>query len=122
MESSSFRVDRRAVESVELLVLSGRLTLGESSREFRRVLDAALADGRNRLVLELTGVPYVDSAGLGAIAMASKMALDAGGKLALTGVQERVKQLLDLTRVSSVISSFPTEVEAVEAVRTDQAN
>lgn len=56
------------------------------------------------LVLDLTEVPYVDSAGLGAIINAHVSAQHRGGRLLLTGVNDRVRKLFQMTKVESVLN------------------
>ena len=56
------------------------------------------------LVLDFQQVPYIDSAGLGAVVNAHVSAERRGGKLLLSGVNERVRSLLELTKVVSVLN------------------
>jgi anti-sigma B factor antagonist len=66
------------------------------------------------MIVDLSGTPYMDSAGLGLIMNYYVAATDHGRKLLLTGVSERVAELFKMTRVQGVLTSFPT-VEAAEA-------
>ncbi len=66
------------------------------------------------MILDMSDVPYMDSAGLGLIMNYYVSATDHGRKLMLAGVNERVTELFKMTRVSGVLTSFPT-VEAAEA-------
>ena len=64
-------------------------------------------------ILDMSQVPYVDSAGLGTILMFYVSAEKNGRKLALAGVTERVLSLIRMTRVDTVLSMFPS-IEAAE--------
>lgn len=64
------------------------------------------------LIVDLTEVPYMDSAGLGLIMNSHVAALDHGRKLILAGVNERILALFDMTRVNAVLVRFPTVEEA----------
>ena len=66
------------------------------------------------LIVDMSEVPYMDSAGLGLIMNQYVTATDHGKKLLLVGVNDRVKELFHMTRVSGVLQSFPT-AEAAEA-------
>jgi anti-anti-sigma factor len=66
------------------------------------------------MILDLSGTPYMDSAGLGLIMNYYVAAMDHGRKLLLCGVNERVVELFKMTRVQGVLTSFPT-IEAAEA-------
>jgi anti-anti-sigma factor len=68
---------------------------------------------QNLVVLDMSQVPYVDSAGLGTVLMYYVSAQKNGRKLALAGVTDRVLSLIRMTRVDSVLSMFPS-VEAAE--------
>jgi anti-sigma B factor antagonist len=64
------------------------------------------------LILDLSETPYMDSAGLGLIMNYYVSAADHGRKLLLAGVNERVKALFEMTKVQSVLTSFPSVAEA----------
>jgi anti-anti-sigma factor len=66
------------------------------------------------LIIDMSQTPYMDSAGLGLIMNSHVSAQDRGGKMLLAGVNERVKALFEMTKVQTVLTSFPT-VEAAEA-------
>ena len=66
------------------------------------------------LILDLSGVPYMDSAGLGVLMNCYVSAEKHGRKFALAGVSERILALLELTRVNTLLKIFPT-VEQAEA-------
>jgi anti-sigma B factor antagonist len=69
---------------------------------------------RQTLILDLSGVPYMDSAGLGVLMNYYVSAEKNGRKFALASVNERVLTLLELTRVNALLKVFPT-VEQAEA-------
>jgi len=64
------------------------------------------------LILDLTGVPYIDSAGLGVILSAWAHSQRTGTKFAVAGVSDRVRVLLDMTKVESMLPQFATAEEA----------
>jgi len=92
-----------------ILRLSGALTL-HTLFPFQ---DAVRADKAATLILDLSGVPYVDSVGIGALVGAYVSRQRDGRKLALVGVGARVSAALDITQVTSLFPTFPT-VEAAE--------
>ncbi len=92
-----------------ILRLSGALTL-HTLFPFQ---DAVRADKAATLILDLTGVPFVDSVGIGALVGAYVSRQRDGRKLALVGVSQRVTAAMDITRVTSLFPTFPT-VEAAE--------
>lgn len=82
------------------VVLAGPITLNNLFK-----LQATIrAQSAETLVLDLHDVPYIDSAGLGAIVNAHVSAQRRGGKLLLKGVNDRVKSLFELTKVTGVLN------------------
>ena len=65
------------------------------------------------LILDLSGVPYMDSAGLGVIMNYFVAAQDDHRKFLLAGVNERIVALLEMTKVDQVLILYPS-VEAAE--------
>jgi len=93
-----------------ILKLSGPLTISTMfgfQNEFRVMTPQVM-------LLDMSEVPYMDSAGLGIIMNYYVSAMDHGRKLLLVGVNHRVTELFHMTKVEGVLSSFPT-VEAAEA-------
>ena len=95
-------------EGTTVLKLSGPLTIS-TMFGFQ---DAFRATTPQVLVLDMSGVPYMDSAGLGLIMNYYVSAMDHGRKLLLAGVNERVVELFKMTRVQGVLTSFPSVAEA----------
>ena len=97
-------------EGTVVLRLNGPLTLGnmfQFQAELRSLQPATL-------ILDLSGTPYMDSAGLGVLMNAYVSAKNHNRKFGLAAVNDRVLTLLELTRVHTVLRVFPT-VEAAEA-------
>ena len=68
------------------------------------------------VILDLTGVPYVDSSGLGSLVSTFVSRQKAGQRVALSGVNERVMKLFEITRVESLFLMFPTIDDALAAL------
>jgi anti-anti-sigma factor len=82
---------------------NGALTLGTSLHAADAQLQKMIKDGAARVVLDLAGVPYMDSAGLGALVQAAGLAKQQGGDLRLCGVSQRVADLIRLTRTDALL-------------------
>jgi anti-anti-sigma factor len=93
---------------VSILRIQGPLTLA-TLFDFQNAVRQP--DLRNT-ILDLTEVPYIDSAGLGVILSHWAHTQRVGNKFAVVGVSERVKVLLDMTKVSALLPSFATAQEA----------
>jgi anti-sigma B factor antagonist len=95
--------------------LNGRFALGRESQRVETIVDELVKAGRTRAILDLTGVNYVDSAGIGLIALASGRLKEAGGKLVAVAAEGRVLEMLKMTQVNRIVEVFPTMQEAGNA-------
>jgi anti-sigma B factor antagonist len=103
-----------AHEGERILQLSGPITL-TTLFGFR---DAVRAEKTAKtVILDFSQVPYVDSAGVGAIVNAHVSCLNSGRRLVLVAVQDRIKTLMKVTRVEEVLKIFPTLQEARAAIQ-----
>ncbi len=99
-----------------VITLSGALTLGTSLKTADMQIQDVLDGGLHRLVLEMSGVPYLDSAGLGLLVHAAGLSAERGGALRLAAVTERVASLLRLTHVDTLLPTDANEAEALAAL------
>lgn len=103
---------QRTREEIVTVVPEGDLDLASASRmKLQDYLDA----GKTKLVLDLGGVAYIDSSGLGEVVRAMKRARQAGGDLRLCGVREDVLQIFEMTGLNKAIAIYPTRQEAVSS-------
>jgi anti-sigma B factor antagonist len=111
MSSDSLEVE---FEERGVLRLRGPLTT-ENLSPFQ---NAVRRDDSAVLFLDLTDVPYMDSAGLGSLVSAYISRNKAGRRVVLTGVNSRVLKLFEITRVEQLFLIFPDIHTAVEALST----
>ena len=84
------------------LALAGRLTLGEETRYFDDTIKATLADGNKKMVLNLTDLVYMDSAGLGLLISSFSAVTDKGGEIRLKGLNGKVHDVLRTAKLLTV--------------------
>lgn len=99
-------------DGVAVAHLTGRFDFA-SAPEARKQLTGAVASGHAKLIVELSGVEFVDSAGLGALIGGMRAARQADGDLRLTNPRAQAKTLLSLTSVDQVLKIHPTVEEAL---------
>ena len=96
-----------SVRSVALdkavVTLSGPLTLGTNLKTADACIRKAIEDGAIRLVLDMSAVTYVDSAGLGTLVHSYGLADSKGGGVRLVGVSERIAALLKMTHMDELL-------------------
>jgi anti-sigma B factor antagonist len=99
-------------EGQKILTLKGSLNI-QTIFDFQK---ATREEGAPKLILDFSGVPYMDSAGLGALVGAYVAAQRTRRKLAVAGTNTQVKTLIDMTHVGTLIKSYATVQEAEEAL------
>ena len=108
-------IDERPTGEVMLPILKGKLTIGEGNELLKDKVNSLIQQGRRKLLLNLEGVPYVDSAGLGEIVRTYTTVSRQGGKLKLLNLTKRIEDLLSITKLLTVFESFESEQEAVQS-------
>jgi anti-sigma B factor antagonist len=105
----------RRVGNVAIVDLNGRITLGESTGILRDELRSLLSQGSKQIVLNMAGVSYVDSAGLGELVGAYTTATNQGGALKLLHMQGKLHDLMQITKLHTIFPAFEDEKKAVES-------
>jgi anti-sigma B factor antagonist len=117
----SAKMNVRHAGDVSILDLGGRITLGEGSGLVRNTVKDLVAEGRRKILLNLKGVTYVDSAGLGEIVGAYATVTNLGGQVKLLHPQGKVKDMLVVTKLYTIFVSFTEEAEALASFQTGAA-
>jgi anti-sigma B factor antagonist len=107
-----YRFDPRGGTSTGVVVLSGRLDLLTAS-DVKNHIQRLVADGWSQLVVDLGGVPYIDSSGLGALIGGLKAARHAGGDFRIARPPEQVRFVLQASTLDRVLVPYPTVEEAL---------
>jgi len=105
----------RHVGAVIILDLWGHIVLGEESAAFRELVCDLLAEGHIKILLNLADVDYIDSTGLAHLVGAVVSARKLNGEIKLLNLTERFNDLLQITKLYTVLDSFDNEAPAVES-------
>ena len=109
-------ISQRTVQKVCVLDIDGPITLGaDGSEKLGDKVRSLLQTGERRVLLNLSGVAYIDSAGLGELVNAFTTVKKQGGSLKLVGVTKKLKDLLVITKLATVFDSYDTEAAALES-------
>jgi anti-sigma B factor antagonist len=112
------KLEERIRGDVIVLEPAERLTV-ETEADFTEVVRRLLQAGWKYLVLNLAGVPYIDSAGLGAMAYAYTSAWRRGGGLKLASLTKQHRHLLAITKLLTVFEVYESEDTAVRSFGSD---
>lgn len=74
------------------------------------------AEGVKNIIFDMSAIKYTDSSGLSAILIANRLCGSLNGYLVLTGVQEHVIKLIEISQLTDVLNILPTVDEAIEAI------
>ena len=107
----------RTVNDVTVLDLKGKMTLGEGDEMLKDKINSLLASGKKKLLLNLEGVPYIDSAGLGEVVRTYTTVSRQGGSLKLLNLTKRIEDLLSITKLLTVFDTFDSEAEAIKSYK-----
>jgi anti-sigma B factor antagonist len=114
------RLSTRTLDGVFVLDCDGRLVFGEESALVRDTVKNLLTQN-NHIVLNLGGVNYIDSGGLGTLVALYTTARNAGGSIKLAALTQRVGDLLQVTKLLTVFDVYDKVEEAVQSFRKSAA-
>src|SRR2546427_432785 len=103
----------RTEGEVEILDLSGKITIGEGEVELRRTLQGMIDAGSRKILLSIEKVGFMDSAGLGELVACIKRATEKGGTIKLLRPTGKVADLLSMTKITEIFETFEDEGEAL---------
>ena len=110
-------VEKRLIDpDLAVLALAGRLTLGRECQQVEWQLEDLLREGKLKVILDLSGLTYIDSAGVGIVAMCFGKLNKSGGTLRVAGATGYVEETLRMTHLHEVIQLFPTVEAAAESL------
>ena len=111
----SLSIEKREREGIAILDLKGRITMGEEVSSFRQSVLGLTTGGVQKLILNMEGVDFIDSTGLGAIVMCSTSLSKAGGVAKLLNLNKRNVELLITTKLATIFEIFNDEQDAVNS-------
>ena len=103
-----------------VLRLEGRFATGQDSLYLHTKAEELKASGYIKILVDFTGVDYVDSTGIGfLIGIYTSVKKSPLGQFALSSANRRVREVLELTRLAQVIQLYPNEAAALEALKAN---
>ena len=111
----SLRIETREVAHVTILDITGRIVLGEEIGDLRDAVRALIAEGKKKIILNLVGVDYIDSSGVGELVGSFTTVRNAGGELKLLNLTQKVHDVLYVTKLYTVFDIKDDEFTAVRS-------
>lgn len=99
---------------VSVVQLSGNMALGNVLQSTEEKIRSLIKQTNGKVVLDLAGVNYCDSAGIGALMAVAGVARERGGDVRLAGVTARVQKVVTLTQVDRLLNVYPSVEEALQ--------
>jgi anti-sigma B factor antagonist len=112
-ETREMRVNVRKIGHVDIIDLSGKITIGEGDVVLRDKVTELLDSGSAHILLNLEKVSYMDSAGIGELVACYKRAKEKDGTVKLLNPSGKVYDLLQLTKLEEVFETYRDEKEAL---------
>ena len=109
------KITTRTVDSVTVVDLQGRLTLGEDTEQFRTQIRELIQSGIQNILLNMGNVGYIDSSGVGELVRAYASLTNQGGQLKLLNLTKKLHDLLTVTKLLTVFEAHENEPRAIKS-------
>jgi anti-sigma B factor antagonist len=113
------KIQSREVDDIVILDLQGKLMGGPDADTFRGRVYELIEEGRKRAIVNLRGVNWVNSTGVGILISAYTTLRKNGGDLKLLHVSDRIQSILYVTKLNLIFECFDDEDEAVASFKRD---
>ena len=107
--------ERQMAPDITVVELIGKLALGRESQRIESLVDELAKRGSIKVMLDMSKVDYIDSAGIGLVALASGKLKEVGGRVIVVAPEGKVQQLLNMTQIDTIVTVCPTPEKAAAA-------
>ena len=111
------KLSTRTIDGVLIIDCAGRIVFGEESAYLRDMVRKLLAE-RKKLVLNLNGVNYIDSGGLGTLVALYTTSRNSGSFIKLANLTRHVDDLLQVTKLVTIFDVYDSEQQAADSFRS----
>lgn len=110
---AELNIKERQAGDITILDMDGRITIGEGSIALRSAIRRLLEEGKKKILLNLGGVGYIDSSGIGELVSSFTAINKEGGQLKLLNLTQKLKDLLGITKLLTVFDVYTSESDAL---------
>jgi anti-sigma B factor antagonist len=114
---AELNIKQRQAGDVTILDLNGEVRIGDGATALRAAIRALIAAGNQKILLNLAGVKYIDSSGIGELIANYTSVGRGGGQLKLLSLTEKVQDLLVITKLLTVFDVYEEEAEALSSFK-----
>ena len=115
MAESRLTIEERPAGDVTILVLTGQMLLDDGDLAFRRRIHDLVERGSTKVVVDLGGISYIDSSGVGMLVAKLKTLKEKGGNMKLLNLTRRAESLFGMLKLLIVFEAFEDEGAAVRS-------
>jgi len=111
---AELNMKERQAGDVTVLDMDGKITIGEGSVALRSAIKRLLDEGKKKVLLNLSGVGYIDSSGIGELVSSyTTIQVKGGGQLKLLNLTQKLQDLLTITKLLTVFDVYESEADAL---------
>jgi len=114
---AELNINERQAGDVTVLDMSGKITIGEGSVALRTAIRRLLEEGKKRILLNLAGVSYIDSSGIGELVSSYTAINKEMGQLKLLNLTQKLQDLLTITKLLTVFDVYESEADALNSFK-----
>ena len=114
---AELNINERQAGDVTVLDMSGKITIGEGSVALRTAIRRLLEEGKKRILLNLAGVSYIDSSGIGELVSSYTAINKENGQLKLLNLTQKLQDLLTITKLLTVFDVYESEADALNSFK-----
>jgi anti-sigma B factor antagonist len=111
----TLKLTSHEVDGVSVVALDGRIVLGQESNALRAKFKSLIAAGKQKIVMNMDNVTYIDSAGLGTLIAAHVSAKTQGASVRLCHLGKKFHEVLQITKLLTVFDVYDTQAAAVSS-------
>jgi anti-sigma B factor antagonist len=112
----SSNMTTREVDGVSIVALDGRMVFGEESNALLAKVNSLIAEGKQKIVVNMEEIGYIDSAGLGMLVAAQLSAKTHGASLRLCNLGSKFQEVLEITKLATLLQVCSSEATAIASV------
>jgi anti-sigma B factor antagonist len=110
-------IKERQAGDVTILDMNGKVTIGEGSVALRSAIRRLLEEGKKKILLNLAGVGYIDSSGIGELVSSYTAINKENGQLKLLNLTQKLQDLLAITKLLTVFDVYENESDALNSYK-----